>query len=128
MLSTMDLGVNPDRVNSMNDLSTMNKVLEYMAMSKPVLQFDVTEGRFSAGFAADYAAPNDPVDFANRLIALIDDPARRALMGSFGRERIEQELQWNRQIAPLLAAYASALDPAPGEAEPADIRLQAHHN
>ena len=37
------LGLNPDRVNPMNDKSTMNKILEYMALEKPIVQFEVAE-------------------------------------------------------------------------------------
>lgn len=123
VLSTMDLGVNPDRVNAMNDLSTMNKVLEYMAFSKPLVQFDVTEGRFSAQEASLYARPNDPVDFAAKIIELIDDPLRRLEMGQAGRFRVEQELHWNRQIVPLLAAYSNAL--AGGASEVAQVEPAA---
>lgn len=109
VLSTADLGVNPDRVNAMNDKSTMNKIMEYMAFSLPIVQFEVTEGRFSAGEASLYARANDPVDLADKIVTLIDDPARRAEMGAFGHRRVEQELSWDYQIAPLLAAYKRAL-------------------
>ncbi|WP_095012020.1 glycosyltransferase family 4 protein [Tsuneonella mangrovi] len=113
VLSTMDVGVNPDRVNAMNDLSTMNKIMEYMACGKPIVQFDVTEGRFSAQDASLYAKPNDPIDFARKIAELIDDPERRAAMGEFGRKRVEQELDWSKQVEPLLAAYRLALGIAP---------------
>ncbi|QUL37679.1 glycosyltransferase family 4 protein [Erythrobacter sp. JK5] len=109
VLSTMDLGVNPDRVNAMNDKSTMNKIMEYMSLSKPMVQFDVTEGRFSAQEASLYAKPNDPVDMADKIIELVDDPDRRAAMGAFGRKRVVEELNWQHQIDPLLAAYKQAL-------------------
>jgi len=109
VLSTMDLGVNPDRVNAMNDKSTMNKVMEYMSLSKPMVQFDVTEGRYSAQEASLYARPNDPVDLAEKIVALVDDPEARARMGAFGRERVVNALNWQHQIVPLLAAYTQAL-------------------
>lgn len=109
VLSTMELGVNPDRVNAMNDKSTMNKIMEYMSLAKPIVQFDVTEGRFSAQDASLYAAPNDPVDMADKIIELIDDPERREAMGRYGRERVVKELNWQHQIDPLLAAYRQAL-------------------
>jgi glycosyltransferase involved in cell wall biosynthesis len=109
VLSTMDLGVNPDRVNAMNDKSTMNKIMEYMSLAKPMVQFDVTEGRFSAQEASLYARANDPVDLAEKIIMLVDDPAARARMGAFGRARVENELGWQHQIAPLLEAYRQAL-------------------
>jgi len=106
VLSTADIGVNPDRVNDMNDKSTMNKIMEYMAIGKPMVQFDVTEGRFSAQYASLYARANDPIDLASKMVSLLDDPEARARMGAFGRERVERELSWEHQIKPLLAAYA----------------------
>lgn len=115
VLSTMNVGVNPDRVNPMNDLSTMNKIMEYMALGKPMVQFDVTEGRFSAQDASLYAAPNDPGDFADKLLSLLDDPQRCAAMGAAGRRRVEQELNWERQITPLLSAYRGVLGLSEGE-------------
>jgi len=111
VLSTMDIGVNPDRVNAMNDKSTMNKIMEYMSLGKAMVQFDVTEGKFSAREASLYAIPNDPIDLAEKMIELIDDPERRAAMGAFGRRRVVEELNWQHQIEPLLAAYQQALKP-----------------
>lgn len=109
VLSTADLGVNPDRVNTMNDKSTMNKIMEYMSLAKPIVQFDVTEGRYSAQDASLYARPNDPVDLAAKIIELIDDPARRQMMGEYGRTRVARELSWAHQVDPLIAAYLRAL-------------------
>ncbi|KPF94069.1 glycosyl transferase [Novosphingobium sp. AAP83] len=110
VLSTMDVGVNPDRVNAMNDKSTMNKIMEYMSLEKPIVQFDVTEGRFSAQEASLYAKANDPVDFAAKIVELLGDPERRAAMGALGRRRVETELNWSHQIGPLVAAYRCALE------------------
>jgi glycosyltransferase involved in cell wall biosynthesis len=105
MLNTADVCVNPDEFNEMNDKSTMNKIMEYMALGKPIVQFDMTEGRFSAGEASLYAHPNDPVDLGNKLVELVDDPARREEMGRIGRERVERELAWPHEAPKLLAAY-----------------------
>jgi len=109
VLSTMDIGVNPDRVNAMNDKSTMNKIMEYMSLEKAMVQFDVTEGRFSAQEASLYAKANDPIDFADKIVELIEDPERCASMGAFGRQRVETELNWGHQITPLISAYRKAL-------------------
>jgi glycosyltransferase involved in cell wall biosynthesis len=109
VLSTSDVCVNPDRVNPMNDLSTMNKVLEYMAFGKAQVQFDVREGRNSAGDASLYAACNDPVDFAEKILELLADPERCEHMGKIGRARIHDTLAWQHQVAPLLSAYRRAL-------------------
>lgn len=107
-LSSADVCVNPDRVNPMNDKSTMNKILEYMAFSKPIVQFEVREGRYSAGDASLYARPNDTADMAAKIVALLDDPARSAEMGALGRERVESELNWDHQAETLVAAYRRA--------------------
>ncbi|WP_380783898.1 glycosyltransferase family 4 protein [Sphingomonas sp. R86520] len=105
MLSTADVCVNPDRVDTMNTLSTMNKIMEYMALGKPIVQFDVIEGRFSALEASAYAKPNDPVDFAQKIVELLEDPDRRAAMGAFGLQRMRDSLSWEHERPKLLAAY-----------------------
>jgi glycosyltransferase involved in cell wall biosynthesis len=105
MLNTADVCVNPDVANEMNDKSTMNKIMEYMALAKPIVQFDLTEGRFSAQGASLYAAKNDPLDFAHKILYLLDNPALRASMGNAGRQRVENELAWKFEIPKLLAAY-----------------------
>jgi glycosyltransferase involved in cell wall biosynthesis len=107
MLNTADVCVNPDRAGALNDKSTMNKIMEYMALAKPVVQFDLTEGRRSAGEASLYARQDDPADLAAKILSLLDDPERRARMGRLGRERVERELEWRHQAPRLLAAYAS---------------------
>jgi glycosyltransferase involved in cell wall biosynthesis len=89
----------------MNDKSTMNKIMEYMALGKPIVQFDLTEGRHSAQRASLYASKNDPIDFAAKIAELLDDPERRAEMGTFGRRRVEQELEWRHEVPKLMAAY-----------------------
>ncbi len=105
MLNTADVCVNPDVANEMNDKSTMNKIMEYMALAKPIVQFDLTEGRVSAQGASLYAKNNDPVDMADKIIELLDDEEKRASMGQMGYERVVNELQWNHEEPKLLAAY-----------------------
>ena len=105
ILSTADVCVNPDRVTPMNDLSTMNKIMEYMALGKPIVQFDVKEGRVSAQDASLYARANDPLDFAEKILELVDDPVRRKAMGQVGRQRINDVLEWKYEQPKLLAAY-----------------------
>jgi glycosyltransferase involved in cell wall biosynthesis len=109
ILSTADVCVNPDRANEMNDKSTMNKILEYMALGKPIVQFDLTEGRCSAAEASAYARANDVADFAVKLCELLDDPERRRIMGTVGRRRVEEALAWHHQIPQLLQAYETAI-------------------
>ena len=105
MLNTADVCVNPDVANEMNDKSTMNKIMEYMALGKPIVQFDLTEGRFSAQDSSLYAKENDEVDMAEKILQLLDNSELRKTMGEFGRERVVNELEWEYEVPKLLAAY-----------------------
>jgi glycosyltransferase involved in cell wall biosynthesis len=108
-LSTADLCLSPDPKNPLNDVSSMNKVVEYMAMSCPVVSFDLHEARVTAGDAAVYAADNDEARFAELIAELLDDRERRRQMGKTGRRRVEQTLSWEVSRANLLAAYRDLL-------------------
>jgi glycosyltransferase involved in cell wall biosynthesis len=105
MLNTADVCVNSDVANEMNDKSTMNKIMEYMALGKPVVQFDLTEGKFSAQGASLYAEKNNELDMARKIVRLLDDPALRQRMGDYGRQRVERELAWEYEAPKLLRAY-----------------------
>ena len=106
ILSTADVCVNPDRPCEMNDISTMIKIMEYMALAKPIVQFDSKEGRFSAMDASLYADPRNQVDdFAGKILGLLEDEDERRKMGAFGRKRVEEELEWEHSVPNLLAAY-----------------------
>ena len=109
ILSTADVCLAPDPKNPLNDVSTMNKIVEYMAMGRPIVSYDLIEARVSAADAALYAEPNDPRSFAAAVAELLDAPERRAAMGVAGRARVEQELSWSQSEEALLAAYARAL-------------------
>jgi hypothetical protein len=98
----------------MNDKSTMNKIMEYMALAKPIVQFELTEGRFSARDASLYARPNDAEDFARKIVTLLDHPELRERMGRFGRQRVERQLKWEYEVPKLLAAYATLFAPPSG--------------
>jgi len=114
ILSTADVCVNPDRPCEMNSMSTMIKIMEYMALGKPIVQFDGTEGRFSAQEASLYSDGSDRVgDFAEKILWLLDHPEERERMGQFGRRRIEKELAWEYSVQNLLAAYDKALSKMP---------------
>jgi len=103
--NTSDLFVNPEVYNVMNDKSTMNKIMEYMALGKPIVQFDLTEGRFSAQEASLYARRNDPIDMAEKILELLNSHVQRRKMSEFGRRRVEEELEWCHECPKLLAAY-----------------------
>ena len=105
MLNTAEVCVNPDIANEMNDKSTMNKIMEYMALGKPIVQFDLTEGRFSAQDASLYAERNNPVDFANKIVELLDHEPLRQRMGAIGLDRVRSTLSWEHEAPKLLAAY-----------------------
>jgi glycosyltransferase involved in cell wall biosynthesis len=109
VLSTSDVCVNPDRPCEMNDISTMIKIMEYMAMGKSIVQFKLKEGRYSAGDASLYSDNHDQVtDFATKILWLLDHPEERQRMGEFGRRRVEQYLAWEHSVANLVAAYERA--------------------
>ena len=108
-LSTADVCLAPEPSNALNDRSTMIKVVEYMALGRPIVAFDLPETRYSAAEAALYATPNDEGEYAELLGRLLDDPAERARRGALGRERLERELSWSRSREALGEAYAAAL-------------------
>jgi len=110
ILSTADVCVNPDKPCEMNDISTMIKIMEYMALGKPIVQFDMREGRFSAQNAAVYAdTQNQVADFAAKIVWVLNNPDERKKMGEFGRRRVEKELAWEYSVPNLLAAYERAV-------------------
>jgi glycosyltransferase involved in cell wall biosynthesis len=109
-LSNADVGVAPDPKTPMNDNSTMIKIFEYMAFELPVVLFDLKEGRHVAGPAALYAQPNDPIDFAGKMIELLDRSELRQQLGACGRKRIEESLNWETEKMTLLQAYSAALN------------------
>jgi glycosyltransferase involved in cell wall biosynthesis len=109
VLSTADVCIAPESSSPLNDRSTMIKVLEYMAMARPVVAFDLTETMVSAGDSALYAPSGDESAFAERISELLDQPALRQRLGERGRERVVSELGWHRSRDALLRAYAAAL-------------------
>jgi len=111
ILSTADVCVNPDKPCDMNDISTMIKIMEYMALGKAIVQFDLKEGRVSAGGASLYSSNEDQVaDFARNILWLLDHPEQREKMGQCGRRRVEEQLAWKYSVTNLLAAYKRAFD------------------
>jgi glycosyltransferase involved in cell wall biosynthesis len=122
VLSTADVGLSPDPRNALNDVSTMNKTMEYMAFGLPVLAFDLRETRASAEEAGAYATPNDVEEMSRLLVDLIDDEPRRRSMGSAGRRRIEQRLAWSHQEPHYLSVFDDLLG-----REPDTPRVGADH-
>jgi glycosyltransferase involved in cell wall biosynthesis len=108
-LSTVDICLDPNPSSPLNDVSTWIKVMEYMALGKPVVSFDLKETRVSAGDAAAYVIPNDQMEFARTTAALMDDPVRRSSMAEVGRTRVQSELGWHVTSQNLLRAYESLL-------------------
>ena len=109
ILSTAHLGLSPDPSNPLNDLSTMNKVMEYMAFGLPIVAFDLLETRVSAGSAAVYVTPNDVREYAEAIVQLIDDPSRRKRLGELGRDLVERELAWAHQVPAYIGVYRALL-------------------
>jgi glycosyltransferase involved in cell wall biosynthesis len=105
VLSTADLGLCPDPLNPLNDVSTMNKTMEYMAFELPVVAFDLKETRVSADNAATYVEPNDVAAYARAIAELLDDPEQRRAMGRDGRQRVVDVLAWHHQAPRYVGAY-----------------------
>lgn len=106
ILSSSDICVNPEHRNSFTDRSTMLKIMDYMTFGKPIVMFRTTEGTVTAGEAAVYIEENDNVEFAESILALLDDEKKRAAMGKIGLQRIETKLSWDMQEKNLRKAYA----------------------
>jgi glycosyltransferase involved in cell wall biosynthesis len=109
LLSSCDVCLSPEPQSPLNDVSTMKKIAEYMAMSRPIVAYGLRESRFTAAGAALYAERDDVSSFAGCIDELLDDPERRAEMGRIGRERVERKLSWEHSEQSLLAAYRRAL-------------------
>jgi glycosyltransferase involved in cell wall biosynthesis len=109
ILSTADVGLSPDPKNPLNDLSTMNKSMEYMSFQLPVIAFDLRETRVSCGDAGVYVTPNDEYEYAQAIVALMDDEPKRHELGKLGRERVEQQLAWSHQQRAYLGVYQRLL-------------------
>ena len=124
ILSTADAGLSPDPLNPLNDLSTMNKTMEYMAFELPVVAFDLRETRISSGEAGVYVQPNDVRKYAKAIVGLMDDEPRRLKLGQLGRERVERELAWSYQERAYLGVYRRVL--GTGRARRALGNGQAH--
>lgn len=108
-LSTADVCLAPDPCNPLNNLSTMNKVVEYMAMERPIVSFDLIEARVSAGDAAVYVEPNDELAFAQAIDAFLDDPVKRRRLGAIGYRRVAAELSWAVSRRTLIEFYQHLL-------------------
>jgi glycosyltransferase involved in cell wall biosynthesis len=119
VLSTADIGLSPDPKNPLNDLSTMNKTMEYMAFELPVIAFDLRETRVSAGDAGIYVTPNDVHEYAAAIVKLVDDEPERVRLGKLGRTRVEQELAWSHQELAYLGVYERMVS-APAARESAE--------
>jgi glycosyltransferase involved in cell wall biosynthesis len=112
-LCVADVCVAPDPLNPLNDKSTMIKTLEYMAFSKPIVLFDLKEGRRAVGEGALYARPDDPIDFANQIEKLLDSESLRRKLGEFGGKRTEEGLNWEAQSAKLIRAFETLIAQEP---------------
>ena len=109
VLNTAEVCVNPDKPTEMNNLSTMNKIMEYMALKKPIVQYDLKEGRVSAQGASLYAINDDTVDFANKITWLLDNDIERKQMGEYGYNRVLTELSWDHEKGKLISVYKKVL-------------------
>ena len=110
ILSSADVCLAPDPKSPLGDVSSMNKIVEYMALGRPIVAYELVEARVSAGESALYATANDEASFASAISTLLDDPSLRDRMGEIGRRRVETELSWDQSEVQLLNAYERALE------------------
>lgn len=108
-LSAVHVCVQPDPLSPLNDKSTMNKLMEYMALGKPTVAFDLTETRYSGQEAVLYVQPNDEVEFARQVSWLLDNPDESKRMGVAGQRRVREGLAWEHSVGNLVGAYSKAL-------------------
>jgi glycosyltransferase involved in cell wall biosynthesis len=111
ILASADVCVCPDPRNPLNDVSTMNKILEYMACGRPIVAYDLREHRFSAADGALYARPNEEAHLAECIAELLDDPGRRQRMGEFNRRRFLEQMAWEYSAGEMLRAYEGLCGP-----------------
>lgn len=124
-ISSCDVCVDPDPMNPLNNKSTMNKILEYMALERSIVQYDLIEGRRSAGDASLYAEPNNIQDFATKIEMLLSKPDVRVRMGRVGLQRMQDQLEWKHQVPNLLNAYADAVMGEVASVEPSTQKFRA---
>lgn len=105
ILQQCDIGINPEHTNTYTDKSTMMKIMDYMLAGRPVIQFESTEGRNTAGDSSLYISGNDEYRFAEQIITLLENPRKRSEMGEKGRKRIDEKLNWSIQKENLKRAY-----------------------
>jgi glycosyltransferase involved in cell wall biosynthesis len=104
ILSSIDVGVSPDPPGLLNDISTMNKVMDYMWFGKPIVSFELAESRISAQDAAVYVKDVTHVALGKAILELIDNPKKREIMGASGLQRV-RHLTWQTSKKNLLSAY-----------------------
>jgi glycosyltransferase involved in cell wall biosynthesis len=104
-LATSDVCVEPAPKNAFNDRCTMNKVIEYMAMGRPVVAFDLHEVRDTVQGSGVYVPSDDPKEFGDEILRLLDSPEERQRMSVEGVRRFNDVLAWEHQTAGLLSAY-----------------------
>lgn len=126
ILNTTDVCVNPDKPSEMNNLSTMNKIMEYMALKKPIVQFDLKEGKVSAQRASLYARLNDLDDFAHKIAWLLDHEEARQEMGEFGYRRVLNELSWNHERGMLLGFYDRVMASFARQSRAVSVPVSSH--
>jgi glycosyltransferase involved in cell wall biosynthesis len=125
-LSAADIGIGPDLKTPLNDLSTMNKTMEYMAFALPSVSFDLTETRLSGADAAVYVPSGDIGAFADEVENLLDDPGRRAALGRAARRRAEETLDWQTQAQAYVGVFAKVLGRPDAPAKPEAWPFVAH--
>jgi glycosyltransferase involved in cell wall biosynthesis len=106
-LATADVGLEPN----LEAIVSPVKVQEYMAFGLPVVAFDLPETRRLAAGAAALVPPGDVAAFAAAVDRLLAAPACAAELGRAGRQRVADDLAWERQQQNYLRVWQDLLPP-----------------
>ena len=85
-----------------------NKVLEAMAMARPVVASPSAFEGIEAEPGRDLIVADDAGAQASAIEALLGDPAHAAALGLAGRRRMEEAYHWDVRLAPLTELIAAA--------------------
>jgi len=116
-LSAADVGLCPDLKTPLNDLSTMNKTMEYMAYALPSVSYDLVETRVSGGDSVLYVPSGDVRAFTDAVERLLDNPELRVSMARRARKRVAEHLDWRPQSRAYVGVYDSLTGREPDRSE-----------
>jgi sugar transferase (PEP-CTERM/EpsH1 system associated) len=98
---------------------TRLKVLEALAMAKPVVSTSVGCEGLDVTHGEHLLIADDPATFAASVLRLLEDPDEAASLGRRGRALVESRYGWEQSVAELERFHQSLFDRGPDLAQPA---------